>query len=274
MKYHVLIVLTCLALINVARVEAQTPAPETDTPASAEVTADPSDDWDWSGFEAMDDTPKTSRGTIKKTTATASKRLSIDEVTAPDTEIKPHQVYALFPGMPSFEVIPSKKDAEMHPCSSCHEWQESKKTPRILKQPHDNFALRHGLHGKGQFWCFTCHDMNDNGILKTLEGEYVNFEDAYILCSQCHVNEARDWAYGAHGKRVGNWQGKRQVYNCTVCHYQHNPSHQYRDALPGPEMRTGLQRPEHWVPKSQRESIVMHPTKPWEKHDQSGAAHE
>ena len=45
-----------------------------------------------------------------------------------------------------------------------------------------------------------------------------------MLCSQCHVKQARDWAFGAHGKRVGSWQGERQVYNCTVCHYQHHPA--------------------------------------------------
>ena len=80
--------------------------------------------------------------------------------------------------------------------------------------------------------------------------------------------------YGAHGKRVGNWQGKRQVYNCTACHYQHNPSFKYRDALPGPEIRMGLERPEHWVPKPQRDSVVMKPKKIWEEHEQAGAAHE
>ena len=247
---------------------AQTPEAEAGVSSSA-------DDWDWSSFEPMDDTPVTSKGVIKKDVTTeTTHRLSIDEVMAPDMEAEPHQVYSLFPGMPSFEVIPSKKDKEMHPCSNCHQFQESNKTPRILKQPHDNFALVHGLHGKGQFWCFSCHDMNDNGILKTLEGEYVNFEEAYILCSQCHVNEARDWAFGAHGKRVNNWQGKRQVYNCTVCHYQHSPAHKYRDAKPGPEIRMGLERPAHWVPKAERESVVLIPEKIWEEHEKQGAAHD
>ena len=232
--------------------------------------------WDWSGFEAMDDTPISSKDVIKKDVIEpAGRRLTVDEVTAPDMEAEPHQVYSLFPDMPSFEVIQSKRDAEMYPCANCHKWQKSVKTPRILKAPHDNFELKHGLHGKGQFWCFSCHDENDRTLLKTLEGEYVEFDEAYILCSQCHVTQARDWAYGAHGKRVGNWKGKRQVYNCTVCHYQHSPSFKPRDALPGPEIRMGLQRPAHWVAKSRRATVVMQPHKLWDQHKRaSGTDHE
>ena len=94
-----------------------------------------------------------------------------------------------------------------------------------------------GLHGRGQFWCFTCHDLEGNGGLKTLEGEPLAFSEAYFLCSQCHVDQARDWAYGAHGKRVGTWQGERVVYNCTACHYQHNPAIKPREAVPPPPVR-------------------------------------
>jgi len=261
--------ISLICLLSVASTLVQTQTLE----AEAGVSSD-EDAWDWDSFEAMDETPSTSKGVIKKEVVEPSRRLGIDEVTAPDLQAEAHQVYELFPGMPSFEVIPSKKDTEMHPCSNCHQFQESNREPRMLKQPHDNFALLHGLHGKGQFWCFSCHDMNDNGILKTLEGEYVNFEEAYILCSQCHVNQARDWAYGAHGKRVGNWNGKRQVYNCTACHYQHIPAFPFRDALPGPKVRMGLERPAHWVPKVKRDTVVMKPEKPWEAHQQKGAVHE
>ncbi|MCW8964384.1 MAG: hypothetical protein OQL16_11365 [Gammaproteobacteria bacterium] len=267
MKIPASILLCLFALISV-----QVHSQEQETDAGKESTED---SWDWSSFEAMDDTPISSKGVIEKeATETPSRRLGIEEVTAPDMEAKPHRVYELFPGMPSFEVISSKKDTEMHPCSNCHEWQKSDKTPRFLKQPHDNFALLHGLHGKGQFWCFTCHDTKDKGLLKTMEGEYVNFEEAYILCSQCHVNQARDWAYGAHGKRVGNWKGKRQVYNCTACHYQHSPALRYRNALPGPVVRMGLERPAHWVPMAKRKSVVMKPEKLWEEHGQKGTGHE
>jgi hypothetical protein len=163
----------------------------------------------------------------------------------------------------------------MYPCANCPKWQKSDPTPRVLKAPPDNFTLDHGLHGKGQFWCFSCHDENDRTQLKTLEGEYVEFDESYVLCGQCHVTQARDWTYGAHGKRVSNWKGKRQVYNCSVCHYQHSPAFKTRDALPGPKIRMGLERPAHWVPKSERETVAMQPHKVWDKHgDSEGAGDE
>lgn len=241
----------------------------------AGVSSD-TDAWDWSGFEAMDDTPVSSKGVVKKeVTGNVGKRLTAEQVTAPDMEAKMHHVYALFPGMPAFEVIPSKKDTGIYPCENCHRWRNHDSTPRVLKAPHDNFRLAHGLHGKGQFWCSSCHDERDPALLKTLEGEYVEFDEAYIICSQCHVRQARDWTYGAHGKRVGNWKGQRQVYNCTACHYQHGPAFKPRDALPGPEIRMGLERPKHWVDKSRREAVAMQPHKVWDEHQHSeGAGHE
>lgn len=211
-----------------------------------------SDEWNWDSFEA-DDTPIDPNDSVQQTPQTApTRRLSIDEVTSPDLEASPHQVYQLFKNIPSFEVIPSKIDTEMHPCGNCHQWVKSNLTPRKLDNtPHDNFELKHGLHGKGQFWCFTCHNSDGTGALKTLDGEPVDFKDAYIICSQCHVKQARDWAFGAHGKRLSNWQGKRQVFNCTVCHYQHSPSFKPRNAMAGPEIRQGLTRPAHWFPGQQ-----------------------
>jgi hypothetical protein len=144
-----------------------------------------------------------------------------------------------------FEVIPSTKDEGMHPCGDCHRWAQSDPTPRVLKAPHDNFSLQHGLHGRGEFWCFTCHDLSGDGGLKTLEGEPLAFDEAYVLCSQCHVDKARDWAFGAHGKRIGNWRGTRRVFNCTACHYQHTPRPPVRHARSGREVRQGLPRPRH-----------------------------
>jgi hypothetical protein len=119
-----------------------------------------------------------------------------------------------------------------------------------MRTPHNNFELKHSLHGKGQFWCFTCHDDKHQRKLRTFEGETIEFDEAYILCSQCHTNQARDWAFGAHGKRLDNWQGERVVYNCTACHYQHAPAFSSRDALAGPAMRQGLPRPAHWSPEA------------------------
>ena len=121
------------------------------------------------------------------------------------------------------------------------------------------------------------NDEKDRQTLKTLRGEYVDFEEAYIICGQCHVNQTRDWAFGAHGKRVNNWKGKRQVYNCTVCHYQHDPTFKPRKALAGPEIRMGLERPDQWVSQKERNVVLHGRSKPWQKHAESktsGIEHE
>ena len=218
--------------------------------------------WDWGAIEAIDDSPVTAPRRDSMPTRTEP---APPPVAAPDLAGKPLPADAIFRDMPKFSVIPSVKDTEMHPCGNCHRWVESDPTPRPLRAPHDNFVLNHGLHGRGQFWCFTCHDLSGDGGLKTLEGQAVSFDEAYVLCSQCHVDKARDWAYGAHGKRVGNWQGERIVYNCTACHYQHSPALPYRDAMAGPQPRQGLQRPEHWKPQAALEHRLFEHPKPWER---------
>mgnify|MGYP001580408773 CR=1 FL=1 len=240
---------------------------------SAEQASDDTG-WDWDSFEPMDDAPTVRQRQVKKldtaAAADAPKGPRVGETAAPDFEGDIRPVYALFPDAPVFSVIPSVRDRDMHPCSNCHTWAKSDPTPRSLKEPHDNFSLSHGLHGKGKFWCFTCHTLEGKGGLRTLEGLPLGFNEAYVLCSQCHVQEARDWVYGAHGKRVGNWRGERQVYNCTVCHYQHRPAIKPRAPLAGPGVRQGLDRPAHWVPLDQREHGALLPDRPWLNHARVG----
>ena len=211
------------------------------------------DDWDWGGVTEMDDAPVIApSGSAGEAALKNYEPPAEVENAAPDLDAQPRQAYALFKDMPAFEVIPSQRDPGMHPCSNCHQWVKSNLEVRSLKQPHDRFKLEHGLHGKGKFWCFTCHDLEGKGGLKTLEGEKLEFNDAYILCSQCHSRQARDWVYGAHGKRISDWQGKRQVLNCTACHYQHRPVLKPRAPKSGPRIRMGLKRPEHWVARDRR----------------------
>lgn len=213
------------------------------------------DDWDWGAVTDLDDAPVTGnkRSSAALPNAAVAAVPQPVENAAPDFAATPRAAHTLFVGMPTFEVITSQRNPDMHPCSNCHQWVQSNPEPRKLKQPHDGFELEHGLHGKGKFWCFTCHDLTGKGGLKTLEGDPLEFDDAYILCSQCHSDQARDWAFGAHGKRVGDWQGNRQVYSCTACHYQHRPAVRPREPEAGPVIRVGLPKPEHWVAKQKRE---------------------
>jgi|GEM_PF-756433 len=230
-------------------------------------------DWDWDETPAAAGAVTTTRRAGVGAKAASPRRggrtvkprdQRLASTAEPDFEGEIRAGYRLFPGVQPFEVIPSKKDPEMHPCLDCHEWAESDRTPRRLQEPHDNFQLKHGLHGKGEFWCFTCHHLEGEGGLRTLEGLKLPFDEAYIVCSQCHAQAARDWYFGAHGKRVTSWRGDRQILNCTACHYQHKPALAARKAMPGPTTRMGMERPDHWVPKAQLDTQDGH--KPlWER---------
>jgi len=248
-----------------------------DQPAGAEAPAPPAakvavDDWDWSSFSGLDDAPvirkPQSAGWWKQKTFKSQSEV---ENARPDLDAPPRPAYAIFRDVPPFEVIPSERDADMHPCSNCHQWVLSDPRPRVLKKPHDNFELRHGLHGKGKFWCFTCHHLDGQGGLKTLEGEKLEFGDAYVLCSQCHVDQARDWVYGAHGKRASGWQGTRQVLNCTACHYQHRPALKARAPKDGPDVRMGLDRPAHWVARDKRTEPLHVREASWKREAEGGS---
>lgn len=237
------VLLWCL-LAPASAEEAGTPA-DTATSGAGAAPAIDFGGWDWSG---VSDTAPQSPTRKKKTLDPNKPR--VGETAAPDFDAEPKSVYEVFAGMPTFKVVPSTKDPDMHPCADCHDWAESDPTPRDLKEPHDNFALQHGLHGKGKFWCFTCHTLEGDGGLQTLEGDKLDFDDAYLVCSQCHSRQARDWVHGGHGKRAGNWDGERAVYNCTDCHYQHRPGLKPREPKSGPVVRQGLDMPEHWAPKA------------------------
>lgn len=206
------------------------------------------DDWDWgSGWDVTPTEPAYKDGVSKarKKTVESPAAPRVGETAEPDFSRNPLSGHVLFSGVPAFGVIPSKRDPDMHPCADCHTWAVSNLEPRKMLEPHDNFLLQHGLHGKGKFWCFTCHDLDGKGGIRTLEGEKLAFDDAYIVCAQCHPREAEDWSFGAHGKRVENWRGERRILNCTACHYQHSPAIKPRRAEPPPPVRRGLAHNEH-----------------------------
>ena len=143
-----------------------------------------------------------------------------------------------YPQAPPFTVVPQIGQLTFYPCSVCHAVLPPNPVPRQLNTPHPA-AL---VHGNGRFWCLDCHTLNDRDHLHTLRGELVSFNDAYLVCGQCHFNRQKDWYFGAHGKRVANWQGPRQIYNCTHCHDPHNPTIKPREPQKPPPVRAGLTR--------------------------------
>ncbi len=149
--------------------------------------------------------------------------------------------FAGYPGASPFTVVPRRDDLEFYPCTGCHEFMEPDPTVRELFAPHE-IELN---HGQGRIWCLTCHAPEGRDHLISPLGESIDFDAAHLVCGGCHSNRHKDWYFGAHGKRVGNWQGERQLYNCTHCHDPHDPSIKPREPKAAPKVRAGLVRAPH-----------------------------
>ena len=153
-----------------------------------------------------------------------------------DTTATQPEAFNGYPAAPAFTVVPQRDGLTFYPCSACHDAMQPNPTRRRLDSPHP--AALH--HGGGRLWCLDCHQEKHRDWLHTLAGESVDINDAYLVCGQCHANRQRDWYFGAHGKRVANWQGQREIYNCTHCHDPHDPHLKPRAPGPPPPVRAGL----------------------------------
>jgi uncharacterized CHY-type Zn-finger protein len=147
------------------------------------------------------------------------------------------QTFTGYPGAPPFTVVPRKDKLTFFPCSNCHAVLPPNPEVRKLSGAPHPAALN---HGNGRIWCLDCHQLKDRDHLHTLSGQSVDFNDAYLVCGQCHANRQKDWFFGAHGKRVANWRGERVIYNCTYCHDPHSPSLKPRAPSRPPPVRAGL----------------------------------
>lgn len=143
---------------------------------------------------------------------------------------------------PAFDVEPRTDKLMLYPCSNCHAWQTPTKEVRDLTMMHGELPLD---HGRGQFWCTQCHDLENRDMLTSLKGEEIDFNDAYLLCGQCHQARFKDFLKGGHGKNLAGWQGKKKLANCTKCHNPHVPKIRPLEAKSGPEPRHGIQYETH-----------------------------
>jgi hypothetical protein len=161
-------------------------------------------------------------------------------------------VFTGFAGAPPFSVVPRKPELPLFPCSMCHNTQKLNTTVRqFVVAPPPTGAPHAGVlrHGGGRMWCLDCHLAKDREWLHTLGGEKIDFDDSPRLCGQCHGARHRDWAFGAHGKRVADWTGERQLYACTHCHDPHQPGLLPRAPSKKPPLRAGLEpMPKHDKP--------------------------
>lgn len=114
----------------------------------------------------------------------------------------------------------------MDRCTSCHEERRKPVTCDTCHEPttkpqHANIVLRHAEKERG---CLDCHDVLDRDRLKLANGAPVEFTESFRLCGQCHGTQFRDWKVGLHGKRTGEWNGRREYRLCVHCHNPHDPA--------------------------------------------------
>jgi hypothetical protein len=121
-----------------------------------------------------------------------------------------------------FETPPPPfRDPDIFPCSQCHnEDQPPNPERRELVDMHDDIVLKHDEEHR---WCLDCHDAQNRDRLRLANGTLVPFEQSYRLCGQCHGDKYRDWRAGVHGRRTGEWNGRKQYLLCVHCHYSHEP---------------------------------------------------
>jgi hypothetical protein len=154
----------------------------------------------------------------------------------------PTEPFRGYPGAQPYSVVPRDGALNFYPCEDCHAVIPVNETRRVLYSPHPGVLD----HGAGRVWCLDCHAGENRNALQTLAGEEVDFNSAYLVCGQCHYQPQKDWFFGAHGKRVGTWQGDRELYNCTHCHDPHAPAVRPRAPEGPPPVRKGLEaRPAH-----------------------------
>lgn len=117
-----------------------------------------------------------------------------------------------------------------YPCGSCHEGAAVR--AGAAADAHEYVRPAHPAEGGTE--CGTCHAPDSVSRLRVPGGETVSLDHAYRLCRQCHSPQVRDWAAGAHGKRIDAWLGRRVVMNCADCHDPHRPALEKRIPYPGP----------------------------------------
>lgn len=117
------------------------------------------------------------------------------------------------------------------PCNDCHSELIPNAQRRELVEMHDDIIFNHDSENR---WCLACHDQNQRDSLRLASGRLLGFNESYELCGQCHGPKYRDWKLGIHGKRTGEWNGKKQYYLCVNCHDPHAPRFKSLQPMPPP----------------------------------------
>ena len=135
---------------------------------------------------------------------------------------------------PKYFVPPPPFSEDIFPCSDCHSDLEVNHLRRMLEDEHVEISEMFN-HASEQRWCLDCHNPDNRDVLRLANGDLVSFEESYNLCGQCHGTIFRDWKAGIHGKRTGEWNGKKQYRLCVHCHNPHNPKFKPLKPMPPPD---------------------------------------
>ena len=117
------------------------------------------------------------------------------------------------------------------PCTECHKDLVPNARKRVLVDMHDDISAMFN-HDPENRWCLDCHDLKNRDSLKLASGKLLDFKESYKLCGQCHGEKLRDWKVGVHGKRRGEWNGKKEYFLCVNCHNPHSP--RFKELTPEP----------------------------------------
>jgi predicted CXXCH cytochrome family protein len=118
------------------------------------------------------------------------------------------------------------------PCTGCHDPKLPVNTQRrVLRAPHSDIQLHHDEEHR---WCLDCHNADNRDVLRSASGAPIPFAESYRLCGQCHGDKYADWKAGVHGKRTGEWDGRKDYLLCVSCHDPHAPRFKPTQPLPPP----------------------------------------
>lgn len=140
--------------------------------------------------------------------------------------------------IPEFFVPPPPFTEGIFPCSDCHADMEVNETKREMEEFHEEIRIIN--HNEEERWCLDCHNPGNRDMLRLAGGRLINFEQSYYLCGQCHGTIFRDWKAGVHGRRTGDWNGKKIYRLCVHCHNPHQPRFKPLAPMPPPERPGGL----------------------------------
>lgn len=132
-----------------------------------------------------------------------------------------------------FAISPPPLTDGIFPCTDCHVDIEPNPERRTLVDMHDDIDAIFD-HDSDNRWCLDCHDIDSRDSLRTASGQLLGFDESYKLCGQCHGDKLRDWKVGVHGKRSGEWNGKKQYLLCVHCHNPHAPRFEELKPMPPP----------------------------------------